>query len=723
MTAVSETTARAGIDPISFEVIRHKLTAITEEQAITLKAMSGSPIVTSACDFNSGIYGAGGEIVTMGWQVLFHSGGMASVIRHVIADCEDNPGIDPGDMFILNDPYRGGLHQQDVSLVAPIHFQGRRVAWTGTCAHQLDIGGMVFGSWASGATDIQQESMLLPGIKLVESGRLRGDLWRMVMGMTRLPGLVGLDLKAMIAANNVAVRRFGELIDRYGLETVLGVMDTEIGASERQFRAILASLPDGIFRAADFLEHDGHENRLYKIAMTLEKRGDQLLVDMDGSSKQAPGFINCTYSGLKGAFLAGMMPILAPGIRWNEGILNAISINAPEGTVVNASWPAPTSCATTSAMFCVLGATQAAVSRLVSWRPETRGEASGVHTGPSLFPFMAARGRDGRPWGNMLIDGIAGGGGAYAHQDGLDTGVDFCIPRPAIPNVESLEAESPYLYLYRSLLRDSGGPGRSRGGVGMTLALTPQNTPGMHFQVLGTGTGVPNSVGLFGGTEGASSTVRCVERGGENMSPVGRVTKHETLGAADGTVSDLPPKIQIDIGPHDIAAFSYVGGGGYGDPLERDPLLVLGDVGNELVSAEVAERCYGVVLRGDGVDAAATQARRDQIRRDRLGRQAPKREARPSAEGASGWALELDADGRLRCRCGEDLGPANENWKTAALTRTVDPAAHGPMVIVRDELEIREHICPACATLLESELVLKDEPSLQTIEFRTDPEV
>lgn len=718
MTATS-TVVETGIDPITFEVIRHKLAAITEEQAITLKAMSGSPIVTSATDFNSGIYGTRGEIVTMGWHVLFHSGGMASVIRNVVADCEENPGIDSGDMFILNDPYRGGLHQQDVSIVAPIHCEGRRVAWTGTCAHQLDIGGMVPGSWANGASEIQQESMLLPGVRLVEGGRLRGDIWRMIMGMTRLPGLVGLDLKAMIAANNVAIRRFTELIDRYGLATVLGVMEAEIGASERQFRAILASLPDGVFRAVDFLEHDGHENRLYKIAIAIEKRGDELYVDMTGSSEQAPGFINCTYSGLKGAFLAGMMPILAPGVRWNEGILNAVTITAPEGTIVNASWPAPTSCATTSAMFCVMGATQAAVSRLVACRAGTRGEAAGVHTGPSFFPFMSATGRDGGPWGVLLIDGIAGGGGAYAEQDGLDTGVDFCIPRPGIPNVENLEAEGPYLYLYRSLLRDSGGPGRSRGGVGLTLALTPHGTSDLHVNVIATGTGVPNSVGLFGGTEGASSTSRVVERGGEQGFAPGRVVAHEALDAAGGSVRDLPPKIHIDVPPGDVVAFSYVGGGGYGDPSERDPARVLADVVNELVSREMAERCYGVVVRNGAVDEAETRARRDRIRRERLGGAEPARAPGPPAAGDSGWALQLDSEGRLACRCGHDFGPASESWKVAARTRVVDPADHGPIVIVRDELEIREHVCPGCGTLVESELVLRDEPSLHTIEFRT----
>ena len=204
------------IDPITFEVVRNKLQAITEEQAITLKSVSGSPVVTEATDFNNGLYLTDGSIVTMGPQVIFHTGTMSSVIRSIIANFSENPGIKEGDMFILNDPYRGAIHQPDVSIVAPIFHRGKHVAWAGSCAHQLDVGGMSFGSWAIGATEIQQEAMLLPGIKLVEGGVLRQDLWQMIMGMTRLPQVLGLDLKAMIAANNVAARQFHELLDRYG---------------------------------------------------------------------------------------------------------------------------------------------------------------------------------------------------------------------------------------------------------------------------------------------------------------------------------------------------------------------------------------------------------------------------------------------------------------------------------------------------------------------------
>ena len=154
-----------GIDPITFEVVRNKLQAITEEQAITLKSVSGSPVVTEATDFNNGLYLADGSIVTMGPQVLFHTGTMSSVIRSINENFADNPGIREGDMFILNDPYRGAIHQPDVSIVAPVFHHGRHVAWAGSCAHQLDVGGMSFGSWAIGATEIQRRRTCrgLPG--------------------------------------------------------------------------------------------------------------------------------------------------------------------------------------------------------------------------------------------------------------------------------------------------------------------------------------------------------------------------------------------------------------------------------------------------------------------------------------------------------------------------------------------------------------------------------
>jgi len=710
------------LDPITFEVVRNKLAAIAAEQAITLRAASGSPVVTDATDFNNGIYLPDGSIVTMGRQVLFHSGSMRNVIKSVVEHCREQPGINPGDMFILNDPYRGAVHQPDVSVIAPIFHGGEHVAWAGSCAHQLDVGGMNFGSWSLKATDVQQEAMLLRGVKLVDGGELRQDLWDTIMGMTRLPMLVGLDLKAMIAANNVAIVRFTALMDRYGGDVVREVMAVDLDVSERRLRDRLRELPDGVYRATDFLEHDGHENRLYEIRLAVHKRGDALEFDFAGSSPQAPGFINCTYSGLTGAVYAAVLPILAPDIRWNEGIMRRITISAPEGTVVNARWPAPVSGATVSSIWVATNVSAAALARLAVLSPHTSGEAAAVTKGSMMVFTMAGADRDGSPYGTFLMDSMAGGGGAYADHDGLTACGDYCVPRPAISNVENAEAGGPLLYLYRRVLPDTGGPGRTRGGATVGLAVTPHGTDALHAMLITHGSEVPNSAGLFGGLEGATNEAWLLRGAGADAEPgtparppVDRIAGPEPL-RAQGV--ELGPKPGFfDLVPGDVFGYSFQGGGGWGDPLEREPEAVRADLEAGLVTESGADALYGVVLRGGAVDEAATEERRAERRALRLAG-APRTPARaaPTAsehDAAAGPVLRL-AGGRWRCRCGEDLGPAAGSYKDRAVTRTVSGPAHGAVTLHRD-LELHEHACPACATLLESEVARRGAPSLHTI--------
>ncbi len=701
-------------DPVTFEVIRNKLQAIVDEQAIALKAVSGSPVVTDATDFNTGLYLPDGSIVAMGRQVLFHSGTMSSIVRSIQTERGEGGNIREGDMFILNDPYRGAVHQPDVSIVAPVFFDGRHVAWGGACAHQLDIGGMNFSSWCYHATEVQQEGMLLPGLRIVQEGEILDDVWDTIMGMSRLPLLLGLDLKAMIAANNVAIRRLGELMGRYGGDVVEGVMRDELDVSEQSMRERLRTLPDGVFRATDFLDHDGHENRLYEFRLAVHKHGDELTFDLTGSSAQAPGFINCTRSGLRGALFAALLPILAPDIRWNEGLMRPVTIVAPEGLVCNASWPAPVSGGTVSAMWVSMNVATAAVARLAACGPGTLSEAAAVTKGSMPIFTLAGLDRDGGPFGTLFLDSMAGGGGAYDDHDGLTASGDYCIPRPSIANVETLEAGGPLLYLYRRVVPDTAGAGRQRGGATVAVALTPHETDSLHAMLISHGFEVPNSVGLFGGLEGSCNSASLATGSGE--SPVGQITGPADLDSAT-ELGAKPGAFLLERG--DVFAYSFQGGGGFGDPLERSPALVATDVRDGLLTRDEAGFRYAVLLAGEEADETATAAARAAARTRRLGHP-PQRDWTAgnawSPVLALGPALGLDEMGATRCRCGYQLVGPGDDWKDGALTRVVDPSEHGPHLRLHAELELREHICPACARLLESEVVRIGAPSLRTIE-------
>lgn len=709
--------ATVTVDPITFEVVRNRLSAITEEQAITLKAVSGSPVVTDATDFNVGTYLADGEIVTMGPQVLFHSGSMASVVRNIVADRTVDPGIREGDMFILNNPYKGALHQQDVSIVAPVFYRGERVAWVGACAHQIDMGGMNFGSWGIGAHTVHQEAVLMSGVRIVEGGEIRTDIWDMLLGMTRMPLAVGLDLKAMIAANNVASRRLVELFDRYGLAEVQRVMELEIEHSEEQLRETLRALPDGVYRGQDFLEHDGHTDALYEFRLEVRKTGDRLVFDFTGTSDQAPGFINCSWSGMLAGVFTALLPTLAPTLRWNEGLLRVIEIEAPEGIVCNASFPAPVSGATISATWVVTNVALQALSRLAATSPATLADATAVTKGSMSAFVINGVGRDGAPYGNFLLDSTAGGGGAYADHDGLDGSGDFCVPRPAITNVESHEATGPILFLYRNLLRDTGGPGRQRGGVTVGLAVTPHDVDHLNGMIVGHGVEVPNSLGLFGGLE--ASCNRNAKLHADGASPVGRISGVDDLNSWTGQVEQFDAKpgfFVIDAG--DVIAYSFQGGGGWGDPIDRDPAAVADDVHDGFVSADVAKEIYGVVFDGEGaVDAEATAERRREIRHARVDGAADEPVDEPIPDGAVAITPDIHQLGsEVRTRAGALLGTPTD-WVSGTVRRVVDPHAHGPYLRLHDELELREYLCPISGRLLWSAVARRGAPDLVPVEL------
>ncbi len=706
------------VDPTTFEVIRHRLQSITDEQAIALKSVSGSPIVTEATDYCCGLYMADGSIVTMGRQVLFHAGTTSQVIKGVIRKCAEDPGINDGDMFIVNNPYDGAVHPPDVSVVAPIFYQGELVAWGGCAAHELDVGGMVFGSWCSKATEIQQECMILPPVKLIEKGKVRRDIWEMIMAMSRLPFMLGLDLKAMIAANNVAKRRLTAMIERYSLGTVQGVMNGLIELSETRFRNRLKELPDGVFRGVDFLDHDGHANRIYKLDLAITKEGDRVTYDFSKTSKQSPGFINCTKSGMIGGFFAGTLPLLAHDIPQNQGILNAIDLVAPEGIVNNAKWPAPVSSGTCATVWVTKNITTGALARLLGCSEKYYREVQSVTAGSMAVLNLAGLNQYGEPFGTLLLDPICGGGGAYSYKDGLDGSGAFEIPLPSIANVETNENFSPILYLYRRFVPDSGGPGKYRGGRSGGLAFTVHDADSLSASLTTHGVESPNSAGVFGGFPG-SCNVNLHIKHTDLLEGFLNGDLPSTSEEFRGDVTDLgakPGEFKIDHG--DIFEYTWQGGGGYGDALDRNPEQVKDDVDTGAVSGACAEAIYGVVLTGPGqVDLARTEALRQRMRDRRLSAASRpdkvsliKGERRLLPMGEALEVVAVDHRAVVRCKCGCDLGEADKNWKDRAGVLQVEADAAGPRRKLHRDLEMVEFLCPACGTLLSVDIKKKEDP-------------
>lgn len=717
----------AGLDPVTFEVIRHRLLAITDEMSLTVKAVSGSPMVTDASDFNTALFMPNGELVTMGrWNMLM-AASLSEMARHTITDCGQDPGIHPDDQFIVNSPHKGALHAPDMGILAPIFHEGELIGWAGGCSHQLDVGGMEVSSVCPEATDIRQEGILIPPTKLVDAGRPRGDVWNMIVTNSRLPWNMSLDFKALISSNNVAKQAIAALIVRYGVDMLRAALQAMIAFSERKVRGRLRALPDGVFRAVTYKDHDGQQNKLYKIAVEMTKEGDQLTFDFSESSPQSPRFINCTIAGLMGAVYCSTFPILAYDVPWNAGALRPLRVIAPEGLVVSAAWPAPVSLGAVgviwlSEMLCV-----EVLSKLTACSTTMASEAQANPPGaPDIFR-VSGMDQFGEFFGGPLLDMGWMGEAAYEHRDGLTSRGAHVAPQQFLPNVERIEGAMPLLYLYRQLRPDTGGAGRRRGGQSAANGWAVHDTRAITVIPGGHGFEMPNSQGLFGGFPGACNQ-RTLLRNTDIASWIesGRLPAHiRDLAGEEQVLAAQPGRLVF--GPSDAYEMCPMPGGGWGDPTLREPELVAEDLAGQVITEGVARDIYGVVVKADGnVDEGATAARRASIRETRAGWQRQQTFEAHEALGEVllrlGEGLELVQAGSelvVRCTsCGFVLAPADRNWKPYAAMSPVAPSELGPHIRLHEDLEARLYACPGCGLLLDVEILTKDSPPLWEIQLK-----
>ena len=697
----SSASAAPPLDAATFEVLRNRLWAINDEAVDAIVAVSGSPIATEGNDFNSGILTAAGEMALAGPYVLVHAAALGQVVRFVIDQFGDDSGIGPGDMFITNDTYVGAPHQPDVMVVAPVFRDDQLIAWCGSCVHQNDVGGPVPGSITVGASSIYEEAVPMAPTRIVEKGELLADVEAEYLGRSRTPELNRLDLHGQIEANRVVASRLSGLCDRYGTDTVVAVLDALIDRTEAAVRARLETLPDGRWRHRGLVEHDGIEDRVYEIGLTMTKRGDSLHLDFTDASSQAPALINTSRAITSSYAVAAVMTVLGYGLPWTPAAFwRVMDIDTQPGTIVDCLWPAGMSMGVTAAGQEVRTAVNVCLSRMfdASDDPAVHSQILASCVSGSFTQTISGSFDDGRDFSAMLLDGLPGGSGARWGGDGPDTGGYVTSPAGLCTNIETNEQHYPVLYRYRRERPDSGGPGRWRGGVGVEHAYqlhraaeTATSTVFAHGQQ------PPTAAGVVGGEPGMQPT------GVYERSPSAEI--------------EVPPPKQVGrLAPGDMYANLCGGGGGVGDPLDRDAAAVEHDVAEGLVTKGGANRDYGVVVG----DHAATGALRAARRRERIGRDpvAPRDEPPPGRRLSSAVVL---ADRRYLCRrCGHDHGPATEPLvslltlsRSSVDERTPWPSARPGA----DRFEIRRLFCPACAVQVDVQVTLAATPPLETAEL------
>jgi N-methylhydantoinase B len=692
------------IDPITFEVLRHRLSTIVDEGAAVMRNVSGSPSVAQSNDCNVALLTSRGEGVIIGRTIASHGMSCIQATKYVLANYQENPGIRAGDMFFTNHPYIGTAHQTCGVMVAPIFVGDRIIAWSGAGIHFGDVGGTVPGQVSIGARSIWDEAIPMPPIKMVEGGVLRKDVEEDFLTRSRTRLQNSIDLKAMLGANHAIARRVQSLVERYGDETVIEALERVIAVSELKLRSILREVPDGSWSCENFIDYyDQDRLSIYACRLTLTKDGEELLFDFSGSSKQAPAVINSTLPATESYLLRAMLGIFGFAINsCPAAIQRVMRIRTTAATIVHCAWPAGMSKGTTSVTQSIWQVATHCLSQMLLTSGEHRARAVAVSRGNLAILDLLGVDQYGESFAAVLQEcSLAAGSGAGSLQDGIDTG-GVTEPEVSIPNVENNEFRYPVLYLYRRQRPDSGGVGQFRGGVGMSMAFTPHKVDEIPNVIIHShGVSSPAALGLAGGHPGATNYVS-IKRS-SNMESLFQqgIIPTELTELESETVERPPPFIHTHLEKGDVLECGGGGGGGFGDPIDRAPELVLLDVQRGLLSREAARTSYGVVLdrQSSAIDPEATAAERKAIRNAR--RSTPSRCPRHAVTATSEAPTVVAGTGKnISCQCGD---PA-ESKSTALLTRE---RAHEVQVFTSPRVHtstyvIHESLCGTCGSIVDA---------------------
>ncbi|MBX3454299.1 hydantoinase B/oxoprolinase family protein [Ferrovibrio sp.] len=540
------------LDPVTLVVIQNGLQQVCNEMDLAFCRAAFSPVISEALDRSDGIYHRDtGELIAQGDLGLpVFVGTMQFSTQAVIERARD---IKPGDIFIVNDPYLGGTHLMDVKFVKPFFYRGKLFAWLANTGHWPDTGGMVPGGFSANATEVEQEGLRLPPVKLYKQGVLDEEILSIILSNIRIADQRIGDIKAQAAALGIGEKRLTGLLDRYGAETVEAAIAELKSRASQRMRARIAQIPDGVYRGGAVVDSDGVVDEPLRIEMKIEKRGEELLFDMAGSSPPCQGPMNSVLATTKSSIYLAMKHIF-PDVPINAGTFEPLKIVDPEGTFLYAKYPRPVSgCAAEVSQRIA----EAVFNALVPAMPDKLFAAPAGTSGN-----LALGGYDPERKRAYVMYMISGGGyGGWHGGDGLSNGCSTIGISKTTP-IEVMEQYYPVLFEEFSLHEGSGGAGKYRGGFGVNYTIRLRRGEARASMVMDHGRTGPR--GAMGGEDGG----------------LNRVTiEHET---ADGVVGYTPPHLSKDqdivIKPGDRVRVSTPGGGGFGDPKQRDKAAIARDI-------------------------------------------------------------------------------------------------------------------------------------------------
>ena len=561
--------SEAKTDRVLTSILQCRLKAVTEEMGYTLLRTSRSPILNEARDFVTGLYDAKGRMLEQAEYIPVLAFAIQPVCQKIVEYFGDD--IHPGDVILHNDVFTGGNQNADVAVFKPIFHNDVLFAWAAVKGHQADIGGAVAGGYNPAAREIWQEALRITPVKVFEQGKLRRDVWDLIFANIRYP-IVAEDIKAQIGACSVGERLVSSLLQRYGFDQLRNQIELLFDSTEQMVRAEIRRIPDGEYRGQSWMYYDGiHDGSRFKINLTVTVKNDEIYFDYTGTDKQTEGFANAPLGASMSAVILTFLMLIDPDIPHNDGLLRPLNVHIPQGTFLNASFPAATTFGNS-----ITGPNADAILKALAEAIPHK-----VTAGWNRMLALAVSGFDpraNRPYVDILFNALKGGSGAAEGCDGYDhIGLINCAGGILAQDPEMFELQTPNMIAKHEYAPDSAGAGRWRGGLGVETIIRfgGENSKGVVF-----GDGIDEETrafGLFGGNDGSINEMEFKFPDGSRHQP-----KSKEI------VSDIPPGTIL----HQVAG----GGGGYGEPTLRPAEQVIGEVRNGTLSLQKAQEEYGIVL-------------------------------------------------------------------------------------------------------------------------------